>query len=174
MDAQQNISNATHNNSRPLVKPERSYPPSNAPNLQVSGKANQSAMLASNRDSVCDKKHHPPPPTVILEYRPPVQHAHTDHMTYYDHFDDREQGSVLVSMSVGAGKGTHEDAQPSMVGTHYEFMEQRCLENGIVACECTAYGPISLLPDPSNAVGPVNVPIHVADRRADKELHPSK
>lgn len=106
--------------------------------------------------------------------RPRVQHAHSGHRTYYNHFDDREQGNVLLAMGVGAGMDTHEDAQPPIAGTYYRFMEQFLLENGIADCDCTAYSPISLVPDPSSALDPANVPVRVANRQTSKELHHSE
>lgn len=128
-DAQQNITNANHNRSRPPVTPGRMHPPSDSPSPQASGNANQSAMPASNCHHVCEQ-HHPPPPTVMPRYRPPryrpcisIGHAHTGHKTCYDHFDDREQGNVLVVMDVSADTDTLEDDQSSIMGTYYELME---------------------------------------------------
>lgn len=99
------------------------------------------------------------------QYRPHVQHAHHGHMTYYDHFDDRVQGNVLVAMDVGTGKGTPKDPNIPwwLLATRSMPIQQCSLKKGIVTCDCTAYSQTSLLTDPSNAMGPANVHIHFVD-----------
>lgn len=82
----------------------------------------------------------PPPPTALPQYRPPVQHVHTSHKTYYDHFDDREQRILLVAMKNVVDEYAAARNLILVKGTYYEFVEKCRLENGFVEHDCDTYG----------------------------------
>lgn len=54
-----------------------------------------------------DKHHHPTPLPIPPPYHPPAHHESTGHKSYYDHFDDREQGNVLMRAEGAASEAVY-------------------------------------------------------------------
>lgn len=129
-------------------------------------------IAQTNRGRVGNIQHQHPHSNVLPSHRQLVHNVNTGHKSYDDHFDDREQGNVLLRSECASRELAHSRNYPVVIQTYYEFMEHYLLDDDMFAHGCDTYAPDNVVSAPSHAPTEHVVPIRVTQVHVMCELAP--